>query len=292
MPIRLVAIDLDGTLLDSHSTISPANRQALVEVAQRGVQIAVVTGRRYQSARKVIADLELPVTLITSNGAMIRSAGGEILRRSLLPCETARRVLEATDEYRIYAVVIFDAAGRGQVMMQQGAAPEGPLGWYLTHSPEHLLQIPDLVACLTTDPIQLMFGGPPECVGPIEPFLRAAFQPLDFHLTWTKYLARNLSILDVMNSGCTKGYAVATWAERLGIPSTDVMAIGDNFNDLEMLQFSGRPVVMGNSTPGLAHDGWAVTLSNDEDGVARALGRFVLGSGYSPRDNSSPIKSE
>lgn len=287
MPIRLVAIDLDGTLLDSRSTISPANRQALVEVAHRGVQIAVVTGRRYQSAQKVIGDLGMPVTLITSNGAMIRSASGEILRRSFLPRETARRVLEATHENRHYAVVIFDAVGRGQVMMERGAVLEGPLGWYLTHSPEHLLQIPDLAACLTTDPIQLMFGGPPDRVGPIEPFLRATFQPLDFHLTWTKYLARNLSILDVMSSGCTKGYAVASWAERLGIPAAEVMAIGDNYNDLEMLQFSGRPVVMGNSTPGLARDGWVETPSNDEDGVARALERYVLGSNQPARDVSS-----
>jgi hydroxymethylpyrimidine pyrophosphatase-like HAD family hydrolase len=275
MSIRMVAVDLDGTLLNSHSTISPANRQALSELVRRRVHIVVVTGRRYPSAQKVLGDLGLPMTLITSNGAMVRSESGEILRRSFLPCDTAVQVLAATPEYRKYAVVIFDLAGRGQVTMEHGAVPEGPLGWYLTHSPDHLLQIPDLTACLMTDPIQLMFGGPPECVGPIEPLLRAAFEPSQFHLTWTKYLGRNLSILDVMNSGCTKGAAVALWAERMGIPAGDVMALGDNFNDLEMLEFAGRPVVMANSTPGLARNGWAKTLSNDEDGVARAIEDYV-----------------
>lgn len=277
MPIRLVAIDLDGTLLDSRSTISPANRQALAEVAAKGIQIAVVTGRRFQSARKILKEIPCPVTLISSNGAMIGTASGEILHRDFLPRRIAWRVLESAREYRPYAVAIFDVPDRGQVVMQKGATSEGPLGWYLANSPEHLLQVPDLVESLTSDPIQLMFGGPPDRVGPIEPFLRAAFNPLEFHLTWTKYLARNLSILDVMNRGCSKGRALESWAARCAISASDVMAIGDNYNDLEMLHFCGHPVLMGNSSFGLARPDWPVTLSNDQDGVARALETYVLG---------------
>jgi Cof subfamily protein (haloacid dehalogenase superfamily) len=276
MPIRLVALDLDGTMLDGNSTVSPANRQAIEQAAARGVHIAVVTGRRYQSAQKILEQLPCPVTLISSNGAMIVSQAGEILHRDFLPRALALRVLEITREFRPHAVAIFEIPGRGQIVMQDNAVVEGPLGWYQTHSPGLLVQVPDLEAYLATDPIQLMFGGPPDRVGPIEPFLLAQFNPPAFHLTWTKYLGRNLSILDVMNRGCTKGRALEYWASNLGIPACDVMAIGDNFNDLEMLAFAGVPVVMANSTPGLLRDGWYETRSNEQDGVAAALDRFVL----------------
>jgi hydroxymethylpyrimidine pyrophosphatase-like HAD family hydrolase len=276
MPIRLVAIDLDGTLLDGNSAISPANQKALADLASRGVQIAVVTGRRYQSAQKILAQLPCPVTLISSNGAMIVSAAGETLHRDFLPRRVACHVLREACEYRPYAVAIFETPGRGQVVMEEGAVPEGPLGWYQRHSPDLLLVVANLEEVFATDPIQVMFGGPPECVAPIEPFLLQRFNATQIHLTWTKYLARNFSILDVMNRGCTKGHTLASWAARSGIPPSDVMAIGDNYNDLEMLRFAGQPVLMGNSSAGLTEQGWPVTLSNEQDGVAAAIEKYIL----------------
>jgi Cof subfamily protein (haloacid dehalogenase superfamily) len=276
MPIRLVAIDLDGTLLNSNATISPANRQALAEVAHRGIQVVIVTGRRYQSAQLILRQSPCPMTLISSNGAMIVSGTGETLHRDFLPRKVALQILQAAREYRPYAVVIFEIPGRGQVVMQHGASPEGPFGWYQTHSPELLLQVPELEETFTTDPIQVMFGGPPEQVGPIEPLLLERFPRPGFHLTWTKYLARNLSLLDVMNRGCTKGRTLAAWASQLGIPPSDVMAIGDNFNDLEMLRFAGWPVLMANCSAGLEAQGWPMTLSNEQDGVAAAIEKYIL----------------
>jgi hydroxymethylpyrimidine pyrophosphatase-like HAD family hydrolase len=82
-----------------------------------------------------------------------------------------------------------------------------------------------------------------------------------------------------MNKGCSKGAALKMWAERCGFAPSEVMAIGDNFNDLEMLEFAGRPVIMSNCTPGLARESWSLTLSNDEDGVARAIQDYVLNDG-------------
>ena len=276
MSIRLIAIDLDGTLLNSSAVISPANQRALAEAASRGVQVVVVTGRRYQSAGPILKQLRAPVTLIASNGAMIVSGTGETLYRDFLPRQTALEVLQATPEFRPYAVVIFEVPGRGQVVMQNGAVPEGPFGWYQRHTPELLRQVEDLERVLDTDPIQVMFGGPPDVVGPLEPFLLGRFKPPGFHLTWTKYLARNLSLLDVMNRGCTKGRTLAAWAEKLGISAEEVLAIGDNHNDLEMLRFAGQPVVMGNCSAGMEQHGWPLTLSNEQDGVAAAIEEYVL----------------
>lgn len=276
MAIRLVAIDLDGTLLNSRSEVSPANRQALEAATARGVQIALVTGRRAQSARKFLAQIPCPVTLISSNGALITSPSGEVLHRTFLPCPVARQVLEAAREYRPYAVVIYDRPARGQVILQDSAVPEGPLGWYLAQSPEALQQVPDLTAALDGDPIQILFGGPPAHIEPIEPLLLGSHVAASIHLTWTKYPSRNVALLDVMTGGCTKGAALALWAGRCGIAPVEVMAIGDNFNDIEMLQFAGVPVLMGNHSPGLGQESWLVTLPNDQDGVAAAIQAYVL----------------
>jgi hydroxymethylpyrimidine pyrophosphatase-like HAD family hydrolase len=79
-----------------------------------------------------------------------------------------------------------------------------------------------------------------------------------------------------MNRGCTKGRTLAAWASQLGIPPSDVMAIGDNFNDLEMLRFAGRPVLMANCSAGLERQGWPMTFSNEQDGVAAAIEKYIL----------------
>ncbi len=276
MPIRLVAIDLDGTLLNSRWKIPAANRHALARAAGQGVHVVLVTGRRIHSAEPFVREVPCPVTLIASNGALIRSSSGEVLHRDFLPLPTARKVVRIAREFRPYTAALFDTPGRAQILMENTAVPDGPLGWYLKNNPEWLTQVPDLEAAIQADPIQVMFGGPPARIEPVEPLLGGSTTGKNVHLTWTKYLTRNISILDVMNKGCSKGRTLELWAKRCGINASEVMAIGDNYNDLEMLEFAGRPVVMQNSSPGLARDNWLVTLSNDQGGVARAIETYVL----------------
>ena len=277
MSIRLVASDLDGTLLNSQRQVSEVTRAALAAAAARGVQFVVVTGRRIHSARPLLDQIPCPLTLIASNGALVVSPSGEVIHENFLPRHVAREALQLTPAYRPYAVLIFDCAAHGQIVMQQNAVPEGPLGWYQQYSPKVVEMVAELESALTTDPVQIMFGGPPALIEPVETILRGSPVEAKVHLTWTKYFTRNISLLDVMNLTCSKGRTLKLWAERCGIDPSEVMAVGDNFNDLEMLQFAGLPVLMANATPGLARDGWAVTLSNDEDGVAAAIDKYVLG---------------
>ena len=96
-------------------------------------------------------------------------------------------------------------------------------------------------------------------------------------LAVTEYEARDFSLVDANRAGCTKGATLAEWAASRGLDRSEVMAVGDNFNDLEMLRFAGLPVVMGNAVPALKQIGWPTTGSNDEAGVAAAIDRFVLG---------------
>ena len=276
MSIRLIAVDLDGTLLNNDLEISPANLQALAAASERGVRIAITTGRRFHSARPLVDSLPCPITLVTSNGAMVRSLSGDVLHRNFLPRKAAVQVLEAALDYRPYAVALFDTPSRGQVMMQQNASLEGPLRWYLRTAREYLLQVPDLPAALPGDPIQIMFGGAPAFLEPLEHLLRASDAGRHVQLTWTKYFERNISLLDVMNLGCSKASGLKWLLNQTGCEPGEVMAIGDNYNDLEMLQMAGFPVLMGNSSPGLSSNGWHVTHSNDEDGVAAAIQELVL----------------
>ena len=276
MSIRLVATDLDGTLLNSQRQVSETTRAALAAAAARGVQFVVATGRRVQSARPLLEQIPCPLTLIASNGALVVSPSGEVIHRNFLPRQVAREVLQATPAHRPYAVLIFDCPAHGQIVMQENAAPEGPAGWYLENSPQAVAIVAELESALVADPVQIMFGGPPALIEPVETILRGSPVGPQIHLTWTKYFTRNISLLDVMNHTCSKGLTLRLWAERCGIDASEVMAVGDNYNDVEMLQFAGLPVLMANATPGLARDGWAVTLSNDEDGVAAAIENYVL----------------
>lgn len=276
MPIRVIAVDLDGTLLNSNLEISQTNRQALAAASARGIRIVIITGRRYHSARPLLDSLSFPVTLVTSNGAVIRTLSGDLLHHKFLPREVAVQALEAAIDYRPYAVAIFDNPGLGQVMMQQDASPDGPLRWYLKTAPDYLMQVADLPAALPGDPIQVMFGGAPAFLEPLEHLLRTSSAGRSVHLTWTKYFERDISLLDVMNLGCSKASGLQWLLEQMDCNASEVMAIGDNYNDLEMLQMAGCPVLMGNCSPGLAGDGWHLTHSNDQDGVAAAIHNLVL----------------
>ena len=276
MSIRLVAIDLDGTLLNSRREISEGNRRALLEAVEREVQVVIVTGRRFHSALPLVSQIPCLVTLITSNGALIADSSGEVLHRDFLPRDVAQQVLEFAREYRPYSVAIFHTPGYGQVTMQDNAVDEGPLGWYTQTSAHCLRLVPDLEAALDRDPIQIMIGGPHARIEPAEMLLAESPIRSSIHLTWTKYLTTKISILDVMNRGCSKGRALKIWAERCGIHPGEVMAVGDNLNDLEMLQYAGLPVLMGNHCPELDRPDWTLTLPNDEDGVAAAIRRYIL----------------
>src|SRR5579859_249228 len=118
MPVKLIALDIDGTLLDSRWQVSEANRQAIAEAARRGIEVALVTGRRYDFAMPVANKLDAPLTMIVNNGALIRSKAGETHLRHLLPRATALRVLHATAAWRRGTAVIFDRPMENQLMLE------------------------------------------------------------------------------------------------------------------------------------------------------------------------------
>jgi len=276
MGVRLIALDIDGTLLDSRWQVSEANRVAIAEAARRGIEVALVTGRRYDFALPVAQKLDSPITMIVNNGAMIRSKDGKTHLRHLLAKKTAKRVLQSTVKWREGAAVIFDRPKENQLMLEV-LNPDDSLRYaYYSRNREFIGIAKPLESCLTEDPIQVMFSAEVAPLREAEKVLRGAEFAGEFALAVTCYESRNFAMIDVINPVCSKGSSLAEWAAVRGYVREQVMAIGDNHNDLEMLSFAGIPVVMGNGVPELKAFGWYETATNDENGVATAIERFAL----------------
>jgi len=274
--IRLVAIDIDGTLLDSRWQLPDRNRDAICAAVGDGVEVAIVTGRRYDFAKPILDLLPCPVTAIVSNGAIVRSPDGATRVRHLLPRAIAQTVLDATRAYRDSAALIFDRPRGGQVVFERIDWSHPSRRGYAERNREFIVEVDPLEAALTEDPIQVMFNGGVAAMRGLSDLLRALPSSPGFAVAVTEYVERDFSLVDVLPAGCTKGATLAEWARRRGYARGEVMALGDNLNDLEMLKAAGVPVVMGNAVPALLEHGWPITATNDEAGVAEAIHRFVL----------------
>jgi len=277
MPIRLIAMDIDGTLLDSRHELPSANREAIAEAHARGIDIMLVTGRRFDFAKLISEQLPCELTLVVNNGALIKSKTGEIHLRHLLPRALAREVLVATADFRSGAAVVFDRVRERQLIFERIDWKDPVSGGYYQRNREFIAECVPLENSLDEDPIQVMFVGSVARMRAAHSALKSMPRVNDFSTALTEYEQRDLSILDVIERGCSKGAALAEWARRRGIRREEVMAIGDNWNDRDMLEFAGLPVLMGNSAAELKALGWAVTLSNDEAGVAAAIRAHALG---------------
>jgi Cof subfamily protein (haloacid dehalogenase superfamily) len=274
--IRLIGIDIDGTLLDSRGQMPADNRDAIHEAVAAGVHVSLVTGRSFPFARPVAEGLPAALTLIVSNGAIERAMDGATLARRLLNRDVARGVLDTTRPFRDAAALIFDRDADRQVVFETMDWEQPNRKGYWSRNQSLIDQCVPLELALTEDPIQVMFNG-----GVLQ--MRSLAEALDqqareYAVSLTEYEHRDFSLIDVTSPAATKGRALAWRADQMGITSDEVMAIGDNFNDLEMLEFAGTAVVMGNAVEPLRTRGWPVTGSQDEAGLAQAIRRYALSS--------------
>src|SRR5688572_27089152 len=157
--IRLLAIDIDGTLLDSHGVLPEANIHALSRAIDAGVEVALATGRRYDFARAIFEKLRSPLTLILSNGAVVKTCAGETLQRRLLPRDIAHEVLLRTPEHREGAAVVFDRPREGQVVFEAIDWEHPRHSKFFSTNRPFLAESDPLEDCLIEDPIQVMFTG-------------------------------------------------------------------------------------------------------------------------------------
>jgi Cof subfamily protein (haloacid dehalogenase superfamily) len=279
--VRLIGIDVDGTLLDSEGHLPERNRLAIHAAVEAGIHVALVTGRSYPFARPVADPLPSSITLIVSSGAVERGTDGSTLARRLLDRQVARHVLESTSGLREHTAVIFDRDEARQIMFESmdWTHPNRQSYWARNHW--LIDQASPLEDSLTEDPIQVMFNGDPAVMRELSETLRTiagrtGTRSPAFSVSLTEYLNRQFSLVDITAAAATKGRALEWRAGQLGITRDQIMAVGDNFNDLDMLEAAGIPVVMGNAVPELHRAGWHITGHQNDAGLADAIERFAL----------------
>jgi len=283
--VRLIAIDIDGTLLPSiGGQVSERTRQVLLEAELAGITIVIATGRRQAYAAPLILPVGLkPETvLITSNGTVTRTLGtqtlaGRRIDRFFLPVETARWLCDALRQFGGMTVFTFDREGPGELVLESIDRLSSRISPWVNANRAWIREFDPLERCFDEGcaPVQGMLCGTVGEMRAAEAWLAASKFGEKIELHRTEYPVKDLSILDILPPGCSKGVALKKVAAMQGIAREEVMAIGDNFNDLEMLEFAGRTVVMANSAPGLVQiaqeRGWEITATNDEDGVAQVI---------------------
>jgi len=280
--LRLIAIDIDGTLLSPEFKISDADLATLRRAHAGGVEVILVTGRRHAFALPIAQQLGFDLWLISSNGAITRSLDGETFHRDLLPEPTCRQLVQVMQEFRGQTVLTFDSNGPGTIVIERLEYLEGSIQRWLEKNMQYIKFVVPIEDALTTDPVQAMFCGP---VADMKRVLRV-LETCDLPITVlrTEYPGRDLSIVDVLNAGCSKGHALERWANHRQITREQVMAIGDNYNDIEMLAFAGHPFIMGNASEELRGRGWTLTRSNAESGVSAAVEHILKGKAIEAAD--------
>ena len=269
--IRLLATDIDGTLLNPQFQISEGDLEALRRAHAAGIEIVLVTGRRHSFALPIARQLGFELWLITSNGAVTRSLSGETFHRDLMPADTCRRLCGAMQRFRGNTVLTFDKETKGAIVLERLDELGLSIRRWLEKNMEYIEFVVPIEDALVTDPVQAMFCGSMDRMKPALRALEAAGMDGQITVLRTEYPARDLSMIDVLHAGCSKGHALERWAAYRGYHRDEVMAVGDNHNDIEMLEFAGHPVIMGNACEELLGRGWRITRGNDACGVAAAV---------------------
>jgi hydroxymethylpyrimidine pyrophosphatase-like HAD family hydrolase len=308
--IRLIAIDLDGTLLGDDGRVSPRNLAVLHAAHSRGIQLAVATGRRHSFAMRVLRPLGLHHNsiLISSNGTITRTLGAsgaesipsQLLARTHLPHATAVWLCahirgQGDQDFRNALVLTFDRTqpdgedSRGALVVERLDHLTASISRWMAANEPYLVQVTPIERALadpSDPPIQAMLCGTLQRMARAEARLlehpgvvvsghASESGPHELTLHRTEYPARDLSILDILPAGCSKGAALLTLARARSIDPAEVLAIGDNWNDVSMLQAAGRAVLMDNAPEDLktiARDsGWRIAPSNRDDGVAATI---------------------
>ena len=283
-PVELAAFDIDGTLLPSYEDrISRRTAAALHQAVAAGVEVVIATGRRAAYAMPLLEPLGLPpeTVLIASNGAVTREFGGRLMDRFFLPVETARDLCAELRPFGGTVVFTFDKTGPGELVLESLARLHDRIALWVDANLASIEEIEPLERVFDRGepPMQGMMCGTVAQVAEAERYLLDTPYAATIEMHRTEYAHRDLSILDILPLGCNKGVALARLAARRGIAREAVMAVGDNWNDLEMLRWAGQPVLMGNAGEALrteaVRSGWQIAATNDEEGVAIALGKAL-----------------
>ncbi|MFZ7101309.1 MAG: Cof-type HAD-IIB family hydrolase [Peptococcaceae bacterium] len=262
MEYKLIAIDLDDTLLRNDLIISTRAKNAIRESIAQGTLVTFATGRMYRSALPYALDLKLDLPLITYQGALVRYADGRTVYHRPLPLETAREVINFAKPAGLH----INAYLNDELYMEK-ATEWGTNYSAIVKVPVNYIHLP---AGLHSDPTKILIIGESNRLDQLSPSLQEHFGET-INITKSKD-----HFLEISHPVATKGNALKELALSLDIPREQVIAIGDNMNDLDMIKFAGCGVAMGNAVEPLKQAADIVTRTNDDDGVAEIIEKLVL----------------
>ena len=272
--IRAAIIDIDGTLLRSDGTISVRTRRAVAGSISRGVKIVLATGRGFRAASPIAKDLGVSAPLILHNGALVRDwLTGDLLVHQHLAADLARIAARIILRHECQLIVYGNALQGERILAGPAELDSAPAARYLARNGATLTRQPVADFPIVDDPIQLLVLDYPEKA---EPLATALQSPRWRTVTSVTTSTPGARLVEVMHADCSKSAAARWLAKSWDIHLSSVLAVGDNFNDLDLLESAGIGVAMGNAPAELQERADWVTATNQEDGVAVALERFVL----------------
>lgn len=261
---KLVAIDLDDTLLNDNLEISEGTRSSLKTAIARGVVITIATGRMYASAKKIADKLDLEVPLITYQGALVKHAkDGTVLYERNVPPEVVRYVFEYASKNGLH----LQAYHNDTLVAKE--ENEKLIGYCRLNNISYEIE-PDFDRLAEKTAPKLLMIDEPEKLDQVMTELKAVIGD-KAHITKSKP-----NFLEIMHPEGTKGHALTQLAAHYGIRQEETIGIGDSWNDRELIQQAGLGVAMGNAVSALKEVADYVTSGNNEDGVRHVIDKFVL----------------
>ncbi|PKM87534.1 MAG: Cof-type HAD-IIB family hydrolase [Firmicutes bacterium HGW-Firmicutes-12] len=261
--IKLIAIDLDDTLLRNDLTISTRAKSAILKAAEAGVAVTFATGRMFVSALPFALDLKLDLPLITYQGALVKYVDGRVVYHRPLSIELAKRVVDFLIPYKYHVNIYVN-----DELCMERQSPEGRHYAGIAKVPVHFVE--HIHQALSDAPTKILIIAKEPEIDELAVNLQRAFGG-QVNITKSKPY-----FLEIANKEATKGLALAELAKSLELDSSQVMAIGDSWNDLDMLEYAGIGVAMENAMADVKKVAQYVTRSNEDDGVAEAIELLVL----------------
>lgn len=276
LPYRLVALDVDGTLLDEQGGVTPGTKATLQTLTARGVHVALATGRRYVIANFLPSLLEIPLFMILSNGAVIRDHAGGIVYESYLPSAWAWQAVAEARRLGLQST-IYENAAVGDRMLFDG-------DWRVHDRPQsQLRRRPELESLYVElnsvsdlpDPIEIVLWGEEDEMRQLADSLTAS--GLDYTLIFwhgresSSFVRDGQSALEILGPNTSKASALTWLCNSLHVDPSEVVAFGDDVNDIDMLQFAGLGVAVGNATQAARDAADTYTHNDDSEGVSRTL---------------------
>lgn len=261
---KLIAIDVDDTLLNDDLVVTEGTRRALESAIAQGVTVTLATGRMFASAQKIAKGINLNVPIITYQGALVKTLlDGEVLYERSVPTDAAKELHAYCEEHRLHLQLYVDDElyGTEENERIQAYSKLSNIPYRIERDFSKLIELPMNKMLLIDEPDKL-------------DAIAIQLQPLigdRVHITKSK-----AHYLEIMHKEGTKGHALQFMANHIGCTMEETIAIGDAWNDREMIQAAGLGVAMGNAVPSLKEIADYVTLSNNEDGVRHVIDKFVL----------------